>query len=351
MKRTSLLFTLAFASLGAFGQFGEVKPGTITIYEPPGFGALLKPNLTFAKVSAPDILLIGYNNTDATLAHLGVLHSGGNRLTKFYKNGTMGIGYSLLDAFDETALGVRYASSLTNPHMKLINLANTEPARLNFENVAGNYWQLKGFASNTAASAIFNINSSNYGDVLSLTGQGNVGIRTSSPTFPFEVNTVDGSINSTTGAMSVGTVAGRHLVFDSDEINGYNGTSGGTLTLNDDSDGLVLVGGTGAATSNFRVNGFSQLGGISAPNIKMKKLIGNTGATSTTDVAHGLDYNKIISFDVLIEQSSKKYQPNSLFANSAYHYVAAVGTTSVELDNVGSALRSRPYIILITYEE
>ncbi|AWV98767.1 hypothetical protein [Arcticibacterium luteifluviistationis] len=353
MKKIVLLFTFIFISSLGFAQFGEVKPGTIQIYEPAGLGGLIKPNVTFSKIDFPDIQLIGYNSDDASIASLAILHTGGSKFTKFFKDGNIGIGYGLFDNFNDTGLGVRYFSSAANPHARLINLNNTEPARLNFENVGatGVSWQLKGKSNNTNTSSFFNINSSQGGDILTLRGDGKVGILTDNPSVPLHVNSSASSINSTTGAMILGTLAAGHLTLDNDEINAYNNTSGSTLYLNQESTGRVEIGGS----SDLRVNGFTELGGSGAPSIKMKKLLGTSGlANSTVNVAHGLSKDKILGVQVILKRSENYSELPNFTSIIGYEYQVEITPTDISIMTTSSNsanILSKPFTVLITYEE
>lgn len=96
--------------------------------------------------------------------------------------------------------------------------------------------------------------------------------------------------------------------------------------------------------------GYTKLGNI-APAIKMKKLTGTTDADATTSFAHGLDFDKIISYDIIIKKSTGKYQPSNSWPNSSYHYSGKILGDDVSLTAVGTALQGEAYIVLITYEE
>ncbi|MCP9762254.1 hypothetical protein [Lacihabitans soyangensis] len=184
-----------------------------------------------------------------------------------------------------------------------------------------------------------------------LNGKVGVGSSTAnSPDFPLHVTSTAGSTSSTTGAFAIGSTTGQHLVFDTDEINSYSNTAASVLYLNPNSNGNVQIG---SSAGDLLVTGYTKLGGFSAPNIKMKKLTGTTGAGASFTTPHGLNVNKILDVSIFIERSGGVFTdaPNQIGGAASIQYSYSLNATDITFFGVGSSLNNRPFRILITYEE
>ncbi|WP_341224459.1 hypothetical protein [uncultured Arcticibacterium sp.] len=268
------------------------------------------------------------------------------------RNGRGGIG-----TFEpEGKLHIYTNGTTAVPQLRLTENNNGDGARITFSNFSSsNDWTLYGKTNDVASNAYFNIfNSSASGNILTVRGDGKVGILNSDPTLPFHVNSGIASTSSSTGAAAIGTLTGLHLIFDNNEINAYNNTAGATLILNDESNGLVVVGGSGANESDFRVEGFTELGGSGAPSIKMKKLSGIIPLSATShSVAHGLTKTKILGVQCLVESSvtGNRYLPNDGAVGSTVHYEVQIDNSNIVFQSIGSNMDGEPFSVLITYEE
>ncbi len=107
---------------------------------------------------------------------------------------------------------------------------------------------------------------------------------------------------------------------------------------------------------NVRHTGFTQLGGSTAPNIKMKYLTGTTAATATTSVtiAHGLSVDKIISVSAMVQYGGAgggHVNDGNSFAG--FMFDLDIQTTTINVFNQASSnnILSKPFKILITYIE
>ena len=102
-------------------------------------------------------------------------------------------------------LEVRHLSSITNPTLLLYDNNPDNYSRLQFQNASGlKYWTIAGYLNNTTnASSRLNFYHSVYGDVMTLTGDGKVGIGWS----PLEKLDVNGNINLT-GVLKLNDFAG-----------------------------------------------------------------------------------------------------------------------------------------------
>lgn len=106
--------------------------------------------------------------------------------------------------------------------------------------------------------------------------------------------------------------------------------------------------------SGLTVNDFTKLGST-APNIKMKKLTGTTGASEgdDTDITHGLTLSKIISLQVLVTADNGNKIPPSLVVVDEYEFDTFLTptTVTVALSSANSAnLTGNAITILLTYE-
>jgi len=104
-------------------------------------------------------------------------------------NGDVGIGNSNPSG---SKLEVRSNSSITNPQIRLVETGAGNYARQTFSNSGhSSYWTLAGLNTATAANDRFNLYHAAAGDVMTLTGNGRVGIGVASPT---ERLHIDGAI-------------------------------------------------------------------------------------------------------------------------------------------------------------
>jgi hypothetical protein len=94
------------------------------------------------------------------------------------RGGNVGIGTSNPAA----KLHIRLTSTPPTPQL-LLEQSSADGARLSFINNSGssNYWTLFGQPNATAANALFNLYYSGFGNIMSLRGNGNVGIVTVTP--------------------------------------------------------------------------------------------------------------------------------------------------------------------------
>ena len=140
----------------------------------------------------------GGSNQDITLTPSGGLGKtiiNGNVIL----NGDVGIGTTTPAA----RLDVVTNSSVAIPTLRLYE-ADNDYARLSFMNNTGSsFWSVAGLTNAASFNERLNFYNSTYGDVLSLTGAGNVGIGTTSPTAKLDII---GAIKITDGAQGVGKI-------------------------------------------------------------------------------------------------------------------------------------------------
>jgi uncharacterized coiled-coil protein SlyX len=95
-----------------------------------------------------------------------------NGTTAYYNAGKVGIGTNSPSG----ELGISHNSSLSDPHLQLHENAN-DYARLNFSNTNGsNYWTLAAYIASNNKNDRFNIWNGTTGDILTLTGDGRMGL-------------------------------------------------------------------------------------------------------------------------------------------------------------------------------
>jgi len=183
----------------------------------------------------------------------------------FFLNGfTQNVGIGVTNP--AAKLEVRHLSSITNPTLLLFDEHSANYSRLQFQNSSGpKYWTVAGILHNTVdASSRFNIYHSVYGDVMSLTGDGKVGIGI----VPVEKLDVAGNIKAT------GSLKGSSYTFNSPKTYYYS-LSG--------SDFLTKV--SSRTVQRETVNG----GGAFLEN-------GTEGLTAAVHLPHGAVLTKITVF-------------------------------------------------------
>ncbi|MCB0685663.1 MAG: hypothetical protein KDC53_04035 [Saprospiraceae bacterium] len=140
------------------------------------------------------------------------------------------------------------------------------------------------------------------------------------------------------------------------------GTFGPHLLINRGSTGSSNVGVRALdlayefnVEGDARHSGFTKLGS-EAPNIKMKKITGNTtgGAGSSSSILHGLTGSKILAVNAYVETSSGAFVPPGFQASPNHlfniHWTSDRLYTTLSSTNSSSVI-NRPITFLITYEE
>ncbi|OYU66610.1 MAG: hypothetical protein CFE22_08100 [Cytophagaceae bacterium BCCC1] len=179
---------------------------------------------------------------------------------------------------------------------------------------------------------------------------GSVGVGSTTaidPKFPLHITNTNLSTSSITGSFGIGSVTGKHLTFDNDEIQAWNNTLGSNFYFNQDSKGDVIIGSGGLG--GLEVNGYSKLGSTS-PSIKMKKFTGTTNSANSTEIVHFLTANKIISANAVILSGDFYYSAGANYS-AGYQFDIVWNISSILLDNVGVPLRNSSYVVTVIYEE
>lgn len=112
---------------------------------------------------------------------------------------------------------------------------------------------------------------------------------------------------------------------------------------------------TETPTSELEVNGFTKLGS-DAPAIKVKKLTGTSSAVQggTSSVPHELTASKILNVSVILDFGTNAFIPSSYNYNPGFEfdwYSDATNIIVVNKSNNSGSVLSKPFKILITYEE
>ena len=110
-------------------------------------------------------------------------------------------------------LQVHTDNTTTNPHLELTEPTAADGARIIFNNAAesANAWTLFGRSRDITANSRFNIYHSGTGNILTATGDGNVGVGTSSPSEKLQVN---GKIRASELQLTLGAANGFVLTSD-----------------------------------------------------------------------------------------------------------------------------------------
>ncbi len=122
------------------------------------------------------------------------------------------------------------------------------------------------------------------------------------------------------------------------------------------SGGLHVGSSSDPGTDNLIVDGFTKLGGTSAPAIKYLKITGTTGTSEGSDISvnTGLTGSKILAVSVLVDYSSSSYIPPNFTNNAEFEYQVYFAGGILHVwntpGNSGNIL-SRPFTALITYEQ
>ncbi len=156
-----------------------------------------------------------------------------------YTNGNVGIGTT---AISNAALHIKKNGSGSSPQLNLEENQANDGARINFTNTAEttNTWTLYGRTDNTSTSNYFNVYSSVGGNIITVKGEGKVGINRTPTSNSFEVN---GTASKTTAGSWVAN-SDRRLKKNIVNISGKDALEkilkmkGVTYFWNDDKTGI-----------------------------------------------------------------------------------------------------------------
>jgi trimeric autotransporter adhesin len=114
--------------------------------------------------------------------------------------------------------------------------------------------------------------------------------------------------------------------------------------------------GTNAPSADLEVNGYTKLGGSTAPAIKVIKLTGTTASTmgGSVAIASGVTGSKVLEVSAMVEYTSGAFVPMAYNANTGYEYHCYVNGSSIVVINksANSAnVLSKPIKLMVTYEE
>lgn len=370
--------TSAFYNTGNVGIGTNTPNNRLQLHNSdPIFGSPSALHLTNATSgSAPsDGLLLTINNTIADYGLIGGMMMRENEPLGFGTNsdyhlflketGLLGLGtFNPLGKMDIT----HNSSNHTNPQL-MITQSTGSFGRISFRStgVDDKYWTVAARSQASDASSQFNFfyhNGTSGQDILSINGNGNVGIGTTSPQRALHLhfnnaNTSTGNmLISQAGAgnawMNIGLTGGAHYALgvdnaDNDKFKiGYHATEpsnvGGNARLTIDNTGNVGIGTTTPA-AKLEVNGnINTTGEINRPA---------TGAANLTPVCYGnITTNGTINTGTgnfsVVKTSAGVYEvtilnENFFFANYIVH-VTLVGTAGfVSTSSVDGNLLIRTY--------
>jgi len=198
------------------------------------------------------------------------------------------------------------------------------------------------------------------GDNISNTNTNNVGIGVTDPEYKLDLGGRM-RIRATPGSRAgiflnneANTASPAFVGMQSDDRVGFFGSGIGWSFMVNTTNGNVGIG-TFNSAAKLEVNGFTKLGS-DAPAVKFKKLTGTTAANEgdANVISHGLPYEKILSVSVLVKTDAPYLIPPSYNENTGYEYTYYLDQTHIWILNkaLNSAqIRSKPVIVMITYEE
>ena len=263
-----------------------------------------------------------------------LVHSGVNTAYTSFRNGSSELGY--MGYTDET--GIYRIINKLNAAMK-IGTNNTEALNIN----------QNGTITSSTAVGVSDSSISNIGSLKGI----------------FEAKIVDGILNLT-GA-GVGNASAPFVSFkdSNNTVLGYAGylsTNNSNLSIRNQANAPVEFYTNGinrvviTASGNLVSTNFSQLGGSSAPSIKMKKFTGTTNAAEGgfLQITHGLTSSKILDISVRVFYYTNGSMAPEFTGISGYQYHSDHDGSCIYVTNHttnSENILSKPCVITVTYEE
>jgi hypothetical protein len=150
------------------------------------------------------------------------------------------------------------------------------------------------------------------------------------------------------------------LTTDITVAQGGTGTSTGSIT---GTGALTFTAGgtnqnvtlTPSTTGDLVMNGYTRLGGATAPAIKYAKYTGTTASTlyGMVSITHGLDVTKILSYSGMVNCGGFYFPLNHAddvylieYRTSSY-----ISSTKIDVVSIGGSALSKPFTVTIMYEE
>jgi hypothetical protein len=129
---------------------------------------------------------------------------------------------------------------------------------------------------------------------------------------------------------------------------------GGTEKMRVEGNGYVGIG-TNNPGAELEVNGFTKLGGTTAPAVKMVKLTGTTGAAQGgfVDIPLPVPATKVLAVEIHVEYVASTFVPKGYTINAGYEFDYFMQGSSIRIINktANSAnILGKPVKVLVTYE-